>query len=92
MLSFSRNLSASNSNPTLIIILKSPRVKNTTGKAIKVIIGLTKALIRPITTPAIKRSAGVPVKIKPGKYLVASKIATQLAKILRSSFIELVVA
>lgn len=70
-----------------MIILKSPRVKKTTGSAISSTIGLIKAFIRPITAPAIIRSAGEPVNLKPGTYLAAIIIAAQLAKIRNNNFI-----
>jgi hypothetical protein len=61
-----RNLSANNNSPTFIIMLNKPSVRNTTGKDISSIIGLTKAFIKPITIPAISKSKGEPEKINPG--------------------------
>jgi hypothetical protein len=72
--------------------LNIPNVRKITGRAMMVIIGLIKAFINPITVPAIKRSIGEPEKTNPGKYLLESKIATQLAIIISDNFIELVIA
>jgi hypothetical protein len=87
----SRNLSAKKRIKILITKLKSPRVKKIIGREISVIIGLIKALISPIIIPAIKRSMVDPVKINPGRYLSANKIARQLAIIRSNNLIKLII-
>lgn len=87
IVSWSRNLSAKSSKPTLIMISNSPRVRRMTGSAISSIIGLIRPLMRPITAPAINKSVIDPEKMNPGMYLAAIRIAAQLAKIRSNSFI-----
>lgn len=76
----------------LIIMLNKPKVRKISGKENIWIIGFMRAFRKPIIAPARRRLVKSPEKWNPGIYLLAMKMAKELAKIRIRMPIELVLA
>lgn len=79
--------SANKTNPPLITKVKSPNVSIEIGRVKKEIIGLTKALINPNTTPTITASTK-PATATPSNIFAAIKTAKPFNKIEKRNFIK----